>query len=104
MMTGTELRELIQQKWGYSFDIQLRKVRGKILVQVMWRYLEQASFPLSEAQYIEHLEAVANYLNGWGGAEQVKSFITETRQKPRLGKAVTITLDLGERASEWILE
>ena len=104
MMTGTELRELIQQKWGYSFDIQLRKVRGKILVQIMWRYLEQASFPLSEAQYLEHLEAVANYLNGWGVAEQVRSFIAETRQKPRLGKAVTISLDLGERASEWILE
>ena len=104
MMTGTELRELIQQKWGYSFDIQLRKVRGKILFQVMWRYLEQASFPRSEAQYLEHLEAVANYLNGWGEAEQVRSFIVETRQKPRLGKAVTITLDLGERASEWILE
>ena len=104
MMTGTELRELIQQKWGYSFDIQLRKVRGKILVQVMWRYLEQASFPLSEAQYLEHLEAVANYLNGWGSAEQVRSFIVETRQKPRLGKAVTISLDLGERTSEWILE
>lgn len=104
MMTGTELRELIQQKWGYSFDIQLRKVRGKILVQVMWRYLEQASFPLSEAQYLEHLEAVANYLNGWGVVEQVRSFIAETRQKPRLGKAVTITLDLGERASEWLLE
>ncbi|VEP14703.1 conserved hypothetical protein [Hyella patelloides LEGE 07179] len=103
-MTGTELRELLQQKWGYSFDIQLRKVRGKIRVQVMWRYLEQASFPLSETEYMEHLEAVTNYLNGWGKAEQVRSFIVETREKPRLGKAVSIPLDLGERASEWILE
>ena len=103
-MTGTELRELLQQKWGYSFDIQLRKVRGKIRVQVMWRYLEQASFPLSESEYMEHLEAVANYLNGWGGSEQVRTFIAETREKPRLGKAVSIPLDLGERASEWILE
>ena len=102
-MTGTELRELLRQKWGYSFDVQLRKVRGKICFQVMWRYLEQASFPLSEIQYLEHLEAVANYLNGWGKAEQVRAFITETREKPRLGKAVTISLDLGERASEWIL-
>ena len=103
-MTGTELRELLQQKWGYSFDVQLRKVRGTIRLQVMWRYLEQASFPLSESEYLEHLEAVANYLNGWGGAEQVKSFINETKEKPRLGKAITIPLDLGGRASEWILE
>ena len=103
-MTGKELRELLQQKWGYSFDVQLRKVRGTIRLQVMWRYLEQASFPLSESEYLEHLEAVANYLNGWGGAEQVKSFINETKEKPRLGKAITIPLDLGGRASEWILE
>ena len=102
-MNGTELRELLRQKWGYSFDVQLRKVRGKICFQVMWRYLEQASFPLSETEYLAHLEAVANYLNGWGRAEQVKSFIVDTREKPRLGKAVTISLDLGERASEWIL-
>ena len=103
-MTGKELRELLQQKWGYSFDVQLRKVRGTIRLQVMWRYLEQASFPLSESEYLEHLEAVANYLNGWGGSEQVKSFINETKEKPRLGKAITIPLDLGGRASEWILE
>ena len=103
-MTGTELRQILQQKWGYSFDVQLRKVRGKILVQVMWRYLEQASFPLSETEYLEHLEAVASYLNSWGKAEQVRSFITETKEKPRLGKAVSISLDLGERSSEWILE
>lgn len=103
-MTGTELRELLQQKWGYSFDIQLRKVKGKILVQVMWRYLEQASFPLSETEYMEHLEAVACYLNGWGKAQQVRDFIIQTREKPRLGKAVSIALDLGERGSEWLLE
>ena len=103
-MTGIELRKLLQQKWGYSFDVQLRKVRGTIRLQIMWRYLEQASFPLSESEYLEHLEAVANYLNGWGGAEQVKSFIQETKEKPRLGKAITIPLDLRGRASEWILE
>ena len=102
-MDGAELREILQQKWRYSFDVQLRKVKGKVLFQVMWRYLEQASFPLSEAEYMEHLNAIANYLNEWGGAEQVKTFIAETREKPRLGKAVTMTLDLGERASEWLL-
>ncbi len=104
VMTGTELRGILRKKWGYSFDVQLRKVKGKIYVQVMWRYLEQASFPLSETEYLEHLDAVANYLNAWGGVEQVIDFITRTREKPRLGKAVSIPLDLGERASEWIID
>ena len=102
-MTGLELRELLQQKWGFSFAVQLRKVKGKILFQVMWRYLEQVSFPLTEMEYLEHLEAVTNYLNDWGGSEQVRSFIIETKEKPRLGKAVSLILDLGARASEWLL-
>ncbi|MHC5824555.1 MAG: DUF3067 family protein, partial [Nostoc sp.] len=38
-----------------------------------------------------------------GGAIQVQTFITQTRDRPRLGKAVSIPLDLGDRASEWIL-
>ncbi|NEO26136.1 MAG: DUF3067 family protein, partial [Kamptonema sp. SIO4C4] len=53
-MTGQELRALLLQKWGRSYDIQLRKVKGKFYVQVMWKYLEQASFPLTEMEYLEH--------------------------------------------------
>ncbi len=103
-MTARELRQILQQKWGYSFDLQLRKVKGKIYLQVMWRFLEQASFPLSETEYMEHLEAVANYLNAWGVEGQFRDFMSKTREKPRLGKAVSIPLDLGSRGSEWILD
>lgn len=69
----------------------------------MWKYLEQASFPMSEQEYMEHLNAVAGYLNAWGGVAQLEKFITGTRERPRLGKAVSVPLDLGERASEWII-
>ncbi len=103
-MTGQELHQLLIQKWGRSYDIQLRRHQGRILVQVMWRYLEQASFPMTAQEYQEHLEAVATYLHGWGGTEQVRTFIQQTRDRPRLGRAVTIILELGERASEWMLE
>lgn len=103
-MTGKELRQLLLNKWGRSYDIQLRRTKGKIFVQVMWKYLEQASFPLSEAEYLEHLNAIASYLQAWGGTEQVEKFLEKTREHPRLGKAVSIPLDLGERSSEWILE
>jgi hypothetical protein len=70
----------------------------------MWKYLEQASFPLSEAEYMAHLNAIGDYLQAWGGVSQVKNYLAKTRDHPRLGKAVSIPLDLGERASEWILE
>lgn len=103
-MTGTELQQLIFAKWGRSYDLQLRRIKGTIYVQVMWKYLEQASFPRSEAEYLEHFNAIANYLVAWGGVEQVRDYIEQTRERPRLGKAVSIPLDLGDRASEWILE
>ncbi|MBK1986980.1 DUF3067 family protein [Sphaerospermopsis aphanizomenoides BCCUSP55] len=102
-MTGQEFRQLLIDKWGYSYDVQLRRTQGKIFLQVMWKYLEQASFPLSETQYQEHLDSIANYLNALGGTIQVQTFISQTKERPRLGKAVSIPLDLGDRASEWIL-
>ena len=101
---GKQLHQLIVSKWKYSYDVQLRRVKGKIYFQVMWKYLEQASFPLSEEEYFENLDAVANYLVAWGGVEQVSNFITQTRERPRLGKAVSFALDLGGRESEWILD
>jgi hypothetical protein len=103
-MTGRELHQMLLDKWGCSFDVQLRKVKGKIYAQVMWKYLEQASFPLSPTEYMEHLDRVAEYLSAWGVMPQVEGFIDKTKERPRLGKAVSIPLDLGDRTTEWILD
>lgn len=103
-MTGRELRQLLLDKWGRSYDIQLRRTQGKIFFLVMWKYLEQISFPLTEVEYVEHLDEVASHLQAWGSVEQVALAIQQTRDRPRLGKAVSILLELGERASEWLLE
>jgi hypothetical protein len=70
----------------------------------MWKYLEQASFPLSEAEYIAHLDAVAAYLQEWEAVQTVEASILHTKEHPHLGKAVSIPLQLGERASEWLLD
>lgn len=102
-MTGQDLRQLLLNKWGRSYDVQLRRTQGKVFVQVMWKYLEQASFPLTETEYQAHMDTVASYLDAFGGAAKVEEFIEKTRERPRLGKAVSIPLDLGERASEWLL-
>lgn len=103
-MTGEELHQLLLTKWGRSFDVQMRRVQNKVFLQIMWKYLEQASFPMTEAEYLEHLNEIAHYINGLGGSAQVQRFIEQTKERPRLGKAVSIPIDLGERASEWILE
>jgi Domain of unknown function (DUF3067) len=103
VFTGAELRQLIIAKWSYSYDVQLRKQPHKIYLQVMWRYLEQVSFPLSEEEYDAHLDTIANYLNAMGGVQQVVDFIAVTKEKPRLGKAISIPIELGDRTSEWII-
>jgi Domain of unknown function (DUF3067) len=103
-MTGRDLHQLLLSKWGRSYDIQVRRTQGKIFVQIMWKYLEQASFPLSETEYMAHLDTVASYLLAWGATRQVQTYIQHTRDRPRLGKAVSIPIDLGDRASEWLLE
>lgn len=102
-MTGEDLHQLLLGKWGRSFDVQIRRIQDRVFVQVMWRYLEQASFPMTETEYLEHLDTITDYINAWGGANQVVAFIERTSDRPRLGKAVSIPIDLGERASEWIL-
>ena len=102
-MTGQDLRQLLLNKWGRSYDVQLRRTQGKVFLQVMWKYLEQASFPRTEAEYQAHLDTVTSYLHAFGGTAQVETFIEHTRERPRLGKAISIPLDLGERASEWLL-
>ena len=103
-MTGRDLHQLLLSKWGRSYDIQMRRTQGKIFVHIMWKYLEQASFPLSEIEYMAHLDTVASYLLAWGATTQVQTYIQHTRDRPRLGKAVSIPIDLGDRASEWLLE
>ncbi len=103
-MTGVELREILVQKWGKSYDVQLRRSQGKIFVQVMWKYLEQVSFPMTEEEYLNHLENLASYLDGMGGVAQFQNYVAKTTERPRLGKAVSFALDLGDRSSEWIIE
>ena len=103
-MTGRELQQLLLSKWGRSYDLQLRPLKGKMYLQVMWKYLEQASFPLSEQAYLEHLNAIGGYLVAWGAIEQVTKYLDKSRENPRVGKAVSIPLDLGEVASEWIVD
>ncbi|MGI0493867.1 DUF3067 family protein [Alkalinema pantanalense CENA528] len=103
-MTGQDFQQILINKWGFSYDIQLRQVKGKIFVQVMWKYLEQVSFGATEEDYIAHLNWVLSHLEAWGVVDQVLSYLEKTREKPRIGKAVSIPVDLGDRASEWLLE
>lgn len=106
---GKELAMLIRSKYGRSYDVQLIKKefmgRQLLAMNVMWKYREQRSFPLTEEEYLLHLDGVANNLKCWGAVSYVRNSLAKTKERPRIGKAVSIFIDLDEsggRANEWI--
>ncbi|WP_232756133.1 DUF3067 family protein [Vulcanococcus limneticus] len=103
-LSATEVLELLRSRWQASYDLQLIVRRGRPYLQVMWAYLEQQSFPLSAEAYAERLEELVGQLNGLGVAAQVRQWLSTTSDRPRLGKAMNLALELPEgRATEFLL-
>ncbi|XP_044489569.1 uncharacterized protein LOC123213975 isoform X1 [Mangifera indica] len=107
--SGMDLATLIRNKYGRSYDVQLikKEFMGKNLLalNVMWKYMEQRSFPLTEEEYILRLDDVANALKCWGAVSHIRNSLAKLKERPRIGKAVSIFIDMDEsggRANEWI--
>ncbi|OEL27540.1 hypothetical protein BAE44_0011441 [Dichanthelium oligosanthes] len=106
---GLDLANLIRKKYGRSYDVTLIKKefmgRNLLAMNVMWKYREQRSFPLSEEEYLLRLDEVANTLKCWGAVAHVRNTLEKLKERPRIGKAVSIFIDMdqtGGRANEWI--
>ncbi|MCP9804981.1 DUF3067 family protein [Cyanobium sp. T1B-Tous] len=103
-LSAQEVWDMLQARWQVSYDLQLVQRRGRVYLQVMWAYLEQQSFPLSEEGYRAKLEELVGLLNGLGVAGQVRRWLLTTTDKPRLGKALGLALEMpAGRASEFLL-
>jgi hypothetical protein len=103
-LSATEVLALLRSRWQASYDVQLIVRRGRLYLQVMWGYLEQQSFPMSEEAYEQHLEELVASLNGLGVADQVRQWLRTTRDRPRLGRALSLALEIPEgRRSEFLL-
>uniref|UniRef100_A0A5B7CG96 Uncharacterized protein n=1 Tax=Davidia involucrata TaxID=16924 RepID=A0A5B7CG96_DAVIN len=107
--SGIDLATLIRNKYGRSYDVQLIKKefmgRNLLALNVMWKYMEQRSFPLTEEEYILRLDDVANTLKCWGAVSHIRNSLAKMKERPRIGKAVSIFIDMDEsggRANEWI--
>ncbi|KAJ0963902.1 hypothetical protein J5N97_029024 [Dioscorea zingiberensis] len=107
--SGVDLATLIRKKYGRSYDVQLIKKefmgRNLLAMNVMWKYMEQRSFPLTEEEYILRLDGVANTLRCWGAVSHIRNSLEKLKERPRIGKAVSIFIDMdetGARSNEWI--
>ena len=103
-LASAEVLAILRRRWQASYDLQLTSRRGRLYLQVMWAYLEQQSFPLDAAGYGAKLEELVGTLNGLGVAAQVRAWLTTTPDRPRLGRAMSLPLELPPgRASEFLL-
>ncbi|MCX5932368.1 MAG: DUF3067 family protein [Cyanobacteria bacterium] len=100
-----EVIALLRSRWQASYDLQLVQRRGRLYLQVMWAYLEQQSFPLDASGYEARLRELVEVLNNLQVAEQVRGWLSTTRDRPRLGKAMSLALAPAAdgRSSEFLL-
>lgn len=104
VLSASELVGLLRARWQASYDLQVVRRQRRIYLHVMWGHLEQQSFPLSAEAYGEKLAEITSTLNGLGVAPQVRHWLTTTEDRPRLGKALSLPLELPPgRASEFLL-
>jgi hypothetical protein len=103
-LSAAEVIALLRQRWQASYDLQLVQRRGRVYLQVMWAYQEQQSFPLSASDYERHIGELVLVLNSLGVADMVRQWLSACPDRPRLGKALSLALELPPgRASEFLL-
>ena len=66
-MRGEELRKLVLKRYGKLYDTRICQRRDsmnklQLFLQIMWKFVGQKSFPMTEAEYIEQTDAVAEIL------------------------------------------
>ena len=103
-LSAGEVITLLRQRWQASYDLQLVQRRGRVYLQVMWAYQEQQSFPLSAEDYERHIGELVLVLNSLGVAADVRAWLLHCPDRPRLGKALSLALELPPgRRSEFVL-
>jgi hypothetical protein len=103
-LEASEVVGLLRQRWQASYDLQLVRRQGRLYLHVMWGHLEQQSFPMTPEAYGEKVAEIVGTLNGLGVAAQVRHWLITTEDRPRLGKALSLPLELPPgRASEFLL-
>ncbi|TGG96180.1 MAG: DUF3067 family protein [Aphanocapsa feldmannii 277cV] len=99
-LSGKEVIAILRERWSASYDLQLLQRNGRMYLQVMWAYLEQQTFPLSEADYRLGIERVVRAVNAMGQANMVRRWLRTSRDRPRVARALSLPLEPGTTASQ----
>ena len=98
-----EVITCLRDRWQATYDLQLVVRRQRLYLQVMWAYLEQQSFPMDDDTYRQHIAEILDVVNRLGMAGEVRHWLTSTRDKPRLGKALSLHLQAGGPEADILL-
>ncbi len=98
-----EVMDCLRRRWGVTYDLKLLVKGKRVYLQMMWRFLEQQSFPMDESTYKENLNQTLEIINRGGQSEFVRSWLQNVESKPRLGRAMSLPLFMDERLGEYVL-
>ena len=90
-------------RWGKKYDFRLFKRGGYLYFQMMWGFLGQESFPLNEVEYKKSIADKIEILNRCGYSEEVREWLKKVNSRPRLGKAVSLQLNINEKMKEFLI-
>ena len=105
-MKPLEVDEIIYyliNRWGKKYDFRLFRRTDNLYFQMMWKFLEQESFPLSEIEYKESIAEKIDILNRGGYSDEVRKWLQTVNSRPRLGRAVTLQLKINDRMKEFLI-
>ena len=98
-----EVLHYLIHRWGKKYDFRLFK-RGEFLYfQMMWGFLGQESFPLNEFEYKKSIADKIEILNRCGYSDEVRAWLKKVNLRPRLGRAVTLKLNINEKMKEFLI-
>jgi hypothetical protein len=94
---------MVLRRYGKLYDARICQRRDQfnklqVYLQIMWKFLGQKSFPLSEEEYVEQTDAVAELLTEWQVGDLVRKELPRWPKYPRMdttgANAVMIPLGL----------
>ena len=98
-----EIIYYLVNRWGKKYDFRLFTRKNSLYLQMMWKFLEQESFPMSEEEYKMSLAEKIEILNRCGYSEEVRNWLRTVNSRPRLGRAVSLQLEINEKMKEFLL-
>ncbi len=98
-----EIIYYLVNRWGKKYDFRLFTRRNNLYFQMMWKFLEQESFPLTEEEYKSSLAEKIEILNRCGYSDEVRNWLRTVNSRPRLGRAVSLQLSINEKMKEFLL-